>query len=120
MAWDSENTSVADVAEFLREAPRDRYEFGREVDKVDREGKRKPIISLPNASDQLKEQWAPDKKKARMDAYRPVLQWNRIKTSVTQVVNSARQNRTAVRVAAGDGGNPKTADFLNRRAFGKY
>jgi len=101
------------VQEFLREA-RERYDFGLEVDKIDREAAQADN-AFANASDKEKEQWDEKALKARISAHRPVMQWNRIPTYVAQIANEGRQNRPAIKVAAGDGGEPKTAEFFQSR-----
>jgi hypothetical protein len=110
---DVENVSAADRSDFLQEA-RDRYAYAIDCDRTDRE-EAQSDNKFANASDKNKEQWDREKMAARLRAFRPVLQWNRIRTSVNQVVNSGRQNRTAIRVAAADGGKQVTADMLQSR-----
>lgn len=103
----------AEVSEFLREA-RERYTFGLEVDRIDREAAQADN-QFANASDLDKEQWEKEQKASREKALRPVLQWNRIPTYIQQVVNEGRQNKPSIKIAAGDGGDPKTAEFFQSR-----
>lgn len=105
--------SKRDVADFLSTA-RERYQAGLDADQVDRDSAERDNV-FANASDINKEQWDPIPLASRQDNHRPVLQWNRIPTYVQQVVNDGRQNKPAIKISAGDGGDKPTAEFYQSR-----
>lgn len=93
---------------------RDRFEFGRTADAKDRE-RAEYDNKFANADAKDLAQWDEAAKKLRKKHRRPIIQWNRIQVSVQQVVNDGRQNKPSIRIAAGDQGDPKTAEYFEGR-----
>lgn len=104
---------ITDVDEFLR-LSREEYSDDFELDKIDRE-EAESDNSFAYSTDASKSQWDPKKKKAREDKFRPVLQFNRIPIYLQHVCNAGRQNKPAVKITAGDKGQPETAEMLESR-----
>lgn len=109
----AERKSSIELDKWLTEA-RNRYQTGLDADQIDRDAAERDNI-FANASDINKEQWDPIPLASRQDNHRPVLQWNRIPTYVQQVVNDGRQNKPAIKISAGDGGEKATAEFYQSR-----
>lgn len=99
--------------DFLQLA-RDRFDFGRTADAEDRAAA-EADNAFANADNKDLGQWDEVAKKVRKKHKRPILQWNRIPVYVQQVVNDGRQNKPSIRVAAGEGGNPHTAEYIQAR-----
>ncbi len=104
---------VGDVTQFLADA-REYYQFGLDADRLDRAAA-VDDNRFANASDLAKEQWDPDMMSARIEARRPVLQRNLLPTYIQQVGNDGRQNKPAIKISPGDGGQPETAQFFQDR-----
>ncbi len=104
---------ITDATAFLAEA-RELYQFGLDADRLDREAAQADN-SFANASDASKDQWDAETMQARIEAHRPVLQWNRIPTYIQQVGNDGRQNKPAIKISPGDGGQQETAEFFQSR-----
>lgn len=103
---------VNDVEEFLSTA-RDRFEFGREADRVDREAAESDN-KFAYAEDSSLGQWDPKAVRAREN--RPTMQWNRLPTFTQQVANDGRQNRPAIKIGRGDEASTlATAEFFTGR-----
>ncbi len=104
---------VEDVTQFLSDA-RENYQFALDADRLDRAAA-EDDNRFANASDLSKDQWDADTMAARVEARRPVLQRNLLPTYIQQVGNDGRQNKPAIKISAGDGGQPETATFFQDR-----
>ena len=102
-----------DTTAFL-ETARERFDFGRQADASDRD-EAETDNRFANASNKDLGQWDETAKKLRKKHKRPILQWNRIPVYVQQVVNDGRQNKPAIRIAAGLDGEPHTAEYFQAR-----
>lgn len=105
-------TATTTDVEFLAEA-RERYEAGMQADAEDR-AQAEADNKFAYADDKNLGQWDEAAVKARTGK-RPILQWNRIPTSVQQVANDGRENKPSIKITPGDGGVPETAEFLQGR-----
>jgi hypothetical protein len=104
--------AIQDDQDFLATA-RQRYEFGKDADKVDRTVA-EDDNRFAHADDVNLEQW--DKKAKAARKKRPVLQWNRIPTYIQQVANDGRQNKPSIKISRGDeAATQVTAEFLTAR-----
>lgn len=102
-----------DVDQFLSEA-RERYQTAREVDAYDRL-QAEDDNNFAYADDTTLGQWDEAAKKLRKRTKRPIIQWNRLPTSIQQVANDGRENKPSIRIAPEDGGIPETAEFFQAR-----
>ena len=102
---------ITDIEEFLSTA-RDRFDFGRQADAEDRD-MAEYCNKFANADSKNLFQWDEAAKKARKR--RPIVQWNRIHTSVQSVVNDGRQNKPSILIAPDDQGSPETAEYFKAR-----
>lgn len=101
--------------EFIGTA-RQHYHDGMEADREDRDEAQHDNRFLSGGDYQwdevsLKQRRPDDKSKPR----RPVLTWNRLHEPVYQVCNDGRANKPGIRVTAGDGGDPHTAEYFQSR-----
>lgn len=104
---------VTNVAEFLQKC-REEYAEDARRDRIDREEGQEDN-DFANSPDKSKGQWSDKARKAREDAGRPVLQFNRIPTYLQHIANAGRQNKPSIKITAGDKGTPETAEMLEAR-----
>lgn len=104
---------ITDVEKFLEKC---REEFTEDFrrDKLDRE-EGEADNDFANSSDASKSQWNPDAFKARSEAKKPILQFNKLPIYLQHVSNSGRQNQPSIKITAGDDGKPETAEMWESR-----
>ncbi len=105
------NISPDRLDDFLSEA-RDRFEFGRQADVEDR-SEAEHDNRFAYADDTNLDQWDEVAKKARRR--RPILQWNRLPTSIQQVANDGRENKPSIRTNPEDNTPLETAEYFQSR-----
>lgn len=104
---------IDDLTEFLTTA-RDRFEFGRQADAVDREAA-EDDNRFAYADDKNLDQWDKAAKKIR-GKKRPILQWNRIPTYTQRIANDSRKNKPSIKISRGDEeATAHTAEYLQAR-----
>lgn len=104
---------VTDIDEFISKS-REEYSEDYKRDKIDRDEGRADN-DFANSTDISKGQWTKEAFDSRKAGGLPILQFNRMPTYLQHVANAGRQNKPSIKITAGDGGKPETAQMLESR-----